>query len=123
VRLFRSSPLSQIDRSRIRTTLADIDLLDQRVEEIDSTIAGFIVDRPGFLEDLDRLVFITGVSLVVGASLIAAIGDVTRFSHPKKLSSYFGLVPSTLQSGDSPAYHGRITKRGRTRSCKACFSL
>ena len=57
-----------------------------------------------------------GVSLVVGAGLLAALGDVSRFPKAKRLASYFGLVPSTYQSGDARAYHGRITKRGRAQA-------
>jgi len=65
---------------------------------------------------LNRLMTIPGVSLVVGAGLLAAIGDVTRFKQPDHLASYFGLVPSTYQSGSSEGYHGRITKQGRKQA-------
>ncbi|WP_353029646.1 IS110 family transposase [Mesorhizobium sp. M1004] len=47
---------------------------------------------------------------------MAAIGDVERFSSPEKLVSYFGLNPRVRQSGDKPAYHGRITKQGRAHA-------
>lgn len=43
---------------------------------------------------------------------MAAIGRIGRFDSPHKLVAYIGLNPSVHQSGDSPAYHGRITKRG-----------
>ncbi len=105
-----------VERYRVRTSLEEIDQLNERVEELETIIAGFITSRPERLEALDRLLSITGVSLVVGAGLMAAIGEATRFSSRKKLASYFGLVPSTYQSGDSKAYHGRITKRGRAQA-------
>ncbi|ABQ27278.1 IS110 family RNA-guided transposase [Geotalea uraniireducens] len=35
-----------------------------------------------------------GVSLIVAATTVAEIGDLTRFDHPKKLMTYLGLVPS-----------------------------
>jgi hypothetical protein len=42
----------------------------------------------------------------------AAIGiDISRFSSPKKLVSYFGLGTTANQSADK-CYIGRITKRG-----------
>ena len=56
---------------------------------------------------------IPGVDMVVALALVAAIGQVTRFDAPHKLVSYLGLNPSVRQSGPGPAYHGRITKRGR----------
>ena len=43
----------------------------------------------------------------------AAIGDVGRFEQSQKLVSHLGLNPSVRQSGPGPAYHGRITKKGR----------
>jgi transposase len=48
--------------------------------------------------------------------VLAAIGDVTRFSSPQKLVSYFGLNPKVRQSGDRPAYHGRIRRQGRAHA-------
>lgn len=45
---------------------------------------------------------------------MAAIGRVDRFASADQLSAYLGLHPSVRQSGDGPAYHGRITKRGRS---------
>lgn len=60
-----------------------------------------------------RLMTIAGVDAIVAASVLAAIGDITRFSSPEKLVSYLGLNPSVHQSGDRPAYHGHITHRGR----------
>ena len=62
--------------------------------------------------ELDTL----GVKLTVAASLMAAIGDIHRFSHPGKLVSYFGLNPSVRQSGRGPAHYGRISKIGRSHA-------
>jgi hypothetical protein len=42
--------------------------------------------------------------------------SVDRFSSAEKLVSYFGLNPRVRQSGDKPAYHGRITKQGRAHA-------
>jgi transposase len=47
---------------------------------------------------------------------MAAIGKIERFDRPDKLAAYIGLNPSVHQSGDGPAYHGRITKRGRSNA-------
>jgi len=63
-----------------------------------------------------RLLTITGVNLIVAAGLVAAIGDVRRFSEPQKLVSYVGLNPRVRQSGLGLAQHGRISKRGRSHA-------
>jgi transposase len=103
-----------LDQLRLRAILAEVERLDHSVNDIEGVIAAFITERPDLRPRLDHLLSIPGVSLVVGAGLLAAIGDVTRFGRAKQLASYFGLVPSTYQSGDTLARHGRITKTGRS---------
>lgn len=51
-------------------------------------------------EGLLKLTRLCGISLVTGYGLNAAIGDVTRFAHSKKLVAYLGLNPSVSQSGN-----------------------
>ena len=63
-----------------------------------------------------RLLTITGVNITVAAGLVAAIGDIRRFSSPQKLVSYVGLNPRVRQSGLGLAQHGRISKRGRSHA-------
>ncbi|WP_052215106.1 IS110 family transposase [Belnapia sp. F-4-1] len=64
----------------------------------------------------ERLMTVGGINAVVAVSLLAAIGDVSRFYSPEKLVSYVGLNPSVRQSGDRSAVHGRITKQGRAHA-------
>jgi hypothetical protein len=60
-----------------------------------------------------RLMTLPGVDMTVASGVAAAIGDIQRFTNPQKLVSYLGLNPTVRQSGEGPAYHGRITKQGR----------
>jgi hypothetical protein len=43
---------------------------------------------------------------------MAAIGDIRRFPHRRKLTGYLGLDPRVRQSGAGPASHGHISKQG-----------
>ncbi|WP_230207835.1 IS110 family transposase [Microlunatus sp. Gsoil 973] len=63
-------------------------------------------------DDVRRLMTIPGVDATVALSIVAAVGDFTRFRTPEKLVSYLGLNPRVRQSGNQPATHGRITKSG-----------
>lgn len=56
-----------------------------------------------------------GVRLLVAVGVIAELGDLTRFDHPRKLMSYVGLTPSEHSSG-SHRHLGGITKCGNTRA-------
>lgn len=62
-----------------------------------------------------RLMTIPGVDALTAISIVAAVGDFTRFGSPGKLVSYLGLNPKVRQSGKSPASHGHITKAGRSQ--------
>ncbi len=52
-----------------------------------------------------------GVGLVIAATLVTEIGDLTRFQTPKHLMGWLGLVPSEASSG-SRTRRGAITKTG-----------
>ena len=108
--------ITELDRLRLGSLLTEIDRQDALTSDQDSIVASFIATRPKLKKQLDLLVSIPGVSLVVGAGVLAAIGDIKRFSSPKKLAAYFGVVPSTKQSGDKEASHGRITKQGNSHA-------
>ena len=62
--------------------------------------------------NVKRLMTIPGIDMIVAVGVMAAIGRIDRFDSPDKLAAYIGLNPSVHQSGNNPAYHGRITKRG-----------
>jgi transposase len=52
-----------------------------------------------------------GIAVVAAATLVAELGDITRFSNPRQLMAYIGLVPSEHSSGRSRR-QGEITKAG-----------
>jgi transposase len=52
-----------------------------------------------------------GVSFVTAVALVAELGDLTRFGHPRELMAYLGLVPAEHSSGSS-VRRGAITKAG-----------
>jgi transposase len=55
-----------------------------------------------------------GMALVNAASLIAELGDLSRFANPRQLMAYLGLVPSEHSSGAS-VKRGGINSRQRRR--------
>ena len=54
-----------------------------------------------------------GMALVNAATLIAELGDLSRFANPRQLMAYLGLVPSEHSSGTS-VKRGGITKAGNS---------
>ena len=58
------------------------------------------------------LMQLPGFGVITGMTVLAAIGEITRFENFKKLSSYSGLTPGLEQSGTKNRGKG-ITKEGR----------
>lgn len=56
-----------------------------------------------------------GVRLVVATGVVAELGDLNRFDHPRKLMSYVGLVPREHSSGGKRKL-GAINKCGNGRA-------
>ena len=64
---------------------------------------------------VEALQALRGVSLIVATTVIAELGDLTRFEHPKKLMAFLGLVPSEHSSGETKR-RGGITKTGNSHA-------
>jgi transposase len=101
--------LPEDERVAIERHLAQIDQIEASLKLVDADIAKCAMWDP----TIKRLMTLPGVDMTVAAGVAAAIGDVRRFATPQKLVAYLGLNPSVRQSGEGPAYHGRITKQGR----------
>jgi transposase len=100
------------ERAAIERNIRDLDRLTEDQTELDREIALSVMDDAS----VRRLMTITGVNLTVAAGIMAAIGDIARFTSAGKLVSYFGLNPRVRQSGLGPAHHGRISKVGRSHA-------
>ena len=55
-----------------------------------------------------------GMALVNAATLVAELGDLSRFANPRQLMAYLGLVPSEHSSGAS-IKRGGLTKPATAR--------
>nr|WP_156653398.1 IS110 family transposase [Methylobacterium sp. Leaf111] len=97
------------ERAAIDRHLAQIALIEGSLRDVEADIARATMSDPV----IRRLMTLPGVDMAVASGVAAAIGDVRRFGDPTTLVGYFDLNPSTHQSGEGPAYHGRITKQGR----------
>jgi transposase len=59
-----------------------------------------------------------GVQFTAAVTLIAELGDLTRFENPRQLMSYLGLVPSEHTTGERRR-QGSITKTGTSHARRA----
>lgn len=104
--------LGEEEAETITGCLREIGFLDAEITAIDRKLAESAIGS----EDVKRLMSIPGIGAAAAVTLIAAIGDISRFESPRQLVAYLGLDPKVRQSGDEPARHGRISKRGNAQA-------
>ncbi len=67
---------------------------------------------------VDALQALRGVQFTVAVTMVAELGDLTRFDHPRQLMKFLGLIPSEHSSAERRR-QGSITKAGNTPARRA----
>lgn len=63
------------------------------------------------MQDIEILKSIKGIGDTTAMHFVAEVGDISRFSSPKKLIAYAGLDPTVYESGKFKG-SSRLSKRG-----------
>jgi transposase len=87
---------------------------DERVERLSDALLGSIAGWR-FESVVKALLVLRGIDQITAIGLMAELGDLGRFAHPRQLMAYLGLVPSEHSSGDR-VVRGSITKTGNTHA-------
>jgi transposase len=82
----------------------------ERVERITEQVR-FLAGKWRLGPVVEALQALRGVSLVVAATVVAELGDLSRFNNPRQVMAYLGLIPSEHSTGDK-IKRGPITKTG-----------
>ena len=86
----------------------------ERVERLGQSIRGAVPEW-SLAEVATALQAMRGIDLVAAVTVLAEIGDLSRFQNPRELMGYLGLVPSESSTGDK-VKRGGITKAGNGRA-------
>jgi transposase len=73
------------------------------------------------IEEYNIIKSIPGIGEKIAATIISEIGEIDRFTNPKKLVAFAGVDPSVFESGKFRATQNRITKRGSSRLRHALY--
>lgn len=85
-----------------------------RLERIEKAIDDVIATAPAEIQQVvQALQSLRGVGKIVAISVVAEVGSLSRFSSPRQLMSYTGMVSSEYSSG-SRIQRGGITKTGNS---------
>jgi transposase len=101
-------PISQLEHFRIQSDLATLDFAKEQIKQIEDHMAAWAVQD----ERVPILFELSGIGLVTSVTLLAAIGDITRFPDADHLVGYAGMGSRVHDSGMT-RHTGGITKAGR----------
>lgn len=90
--------------------LEHLEYLETQQRALDAELERF-ASSAQFRTQVEALCCLRGVKTLTALTLLCEIDDVRRFSSPRTLMAYFGLVPSEHSSGDKE-HRGPITKAG-----------
>jgi len=100
--------LGSIDRLELDKLLAQWELLDKQIGEVEAAIGEHQVERA-----TARLITtIPGAGAWGSLALACRIGAIERFPRPGSLPKYWGITPRSNNSGDNKQRLGSITKEG-----------
>lgn len=90
----------------LKQTISIIQFIQEQIDDVEKRIKQILkeIDSP--------ILTIPGISFKTAGSILAEIGDISRFDSPAKLLAFAGLDPSMYQSGKFFSTHSVMVKRG-----------
>jgi transposase len=100
--------LGRLEKMNLQSDLETLQFAEQQEVRVEKEMRMIAAED----ENIGRLLHISGFGVITAVTVYAAIGDITRFSEPKKLVGYAGLGARVHDSGMTTRT-GKITKAGR----------
>ncbi len=101
-------------RFEIDLLLQEWTSIEEQIQQVDAKIIerASRTDPDCVLNATQILMTVPGVRHCTGLGLSSRIGSIKRFPRPRSLANYFGLTPSSRNSGETKERLGSITKEG-----------
>lgn len=80
--------------------------LDKQIEALDCQILEYYEKFDCYLHT------IPGIGIIGAATILAEIGDISRFKNSSSLIAFAGIDPTVRQSGEFNSTHNHMSKRG-----------
>src|SRR6266540_6151772 len=106
-RLLERLQLPEPWASTLAASLSLIDTLDEQIHGCERELRQLGADHP-YIPLLESC---PGIGWILGYTIAAEIGDISRFASPRKLVGYTGLCPRVEQSGERDR-RGPLRKNG-----------
>jgi transposase len=103
------------ERQGMRTALGSLlrylDFLEGEIREMSQAMKQ-LAEAPRWKPIIEALVQEKGVGLTTALKYATDIGDFTRFRRGRQVGAFYGLVPSSNESGENKDRKGHITREG-----------
>jgi transposase len=107
----KDNDLSDSEKFQLELDMSTKEHLTEQAEKITKKLARMSHRKP-WAGSMLYLMQLPGFGVITGMTVLAAIGEISRFEDFKKLASYSGLTPGIEQSGTKNRGK-KITKEGR----------
>jgi transposase len=92
--------------------LAEVDHVAERIQKLEQAIDEAVAQAtPEIRAVIEALQALRGVAQTTAATVVCELGRLSRFSNPRQLMGYSGLVPREYSTGNK-VQRGAITKTG-----------
>lgn len=112
-------------RQTLKSLLRQMQFLEQEVQQMDQVMRE-LADTPRRKPIVDELMKEKGVGLMTSLKYATDISDFKRFRRGRQVGAFFGLAPSSDESGENNDRKGHITREGspsaRKLLCQATWS-
>lgn len=99
--------LPNLARQALQGLAAELEVVDNRVKEIDSAIMAWHKEN----EASRRLATIPGIGPITASAIVATVTDPTQFHSARQFAAWIGLVPKQNSSGGKERQSG-MSKQG-----------
>ena len=91
---------------QLKQLIDRMNFLDKQIEALDCQILEYYEKFDCYLHTIPR------IGIIGAATILAEIGDISRFKNSSSLIAFAGIDPTVLQSGEFNSTHNHMSKRG-----------
>ena len=91
---------------KLKQLIDRMNFLDKQIEALDIEIMKYYEQFDCYLHT------IPGIGIIGAATILAEIGDISRFKNSSALVAFAGIDPTVRQSGEFNSTHNHMSKRG-----------
>jgi len=98
-----------------------VQALEDKITAVDARITDHLAAQEALQQQVALLDSITGIGVVTATTILAEMGDLTRYPSAKAAAADVGVTPSQYESGTSVRRRPRMTKMGNADLRAALF--